>query len=66
MCSEEETKEFQIYMKWCKRCNNAVEEDPEDFSEYVLWIDDEEKEEIKRNVTQKDIDELVNKIINKE
>lgn len=43
------------------------EEEPEDFAEYVLWIDDvEEEAEEMKPVTQKDIDELVNKIINKE
>jgi hypothetical protein len=41
-----------------------MEEEPEDFWEYVMW-DDDDTEEIKP-VTQKDIDELVNKIINKE
>jgi hypothetical protein len=42
-----------------------LEEEPEDFWEYVMWDDEDTVEEIKP-VTQKDIDELVNKIINKE
>jgi hypothetical protein len=43
----------------------SEEEEPEDFWEYVMWDDEDTVEEIKP-VTQKDIDELVNKIINKE